>query len=80
MEDLKTYDIEWHHRYQIGQRHELSYGLNLRLMDHVVTNIELFDFLPASKKSNNYNVFVQDEIRLIEDRLQLTIGSPPDVE
>jgi iron complex outermembrane receptor protein len=74
-EDLKTYDLEWHHRYQIGARNEFSYGLNVRLMDHVVTNLELFNFLPANKKLYNYNVFVQDEIRLFDDRLQLTIGT-----
>ena len=44
-------------------------------MDHVVTNLELFNFLPVNKRLYNYNVFVQDEIRLIDDRLQLTIGS-----
>ena len=74
-EDLKTYDIEWHHRNQIGRRHEFSYGLNFRLMDHNVTNLELFAFLPANKKLYNYNVFVQDEIELIKDYLRLTVGS-----
>jgi iron complex outermembrane receptor protein len=74
-EDLKTYDIDWHHRNQIGRRHQLTYGLNLRLMDHLVTNLELFAFMPAHKKLYNYNAFVQDEITLITDRLRLTIGS-----
>jgi iron complex outermembrane recepter protein len=73
-EDLKTYDIEWQHRNQIGRRHQLTYGLNLRLMDHRVTNLELLVFLPAHKNLYNHNAFVQDEITL-NDRLRLTVGS-----
>jgi iron complex outermembrane recepter protein len=74
-EDLKTYDIEWQHRNQLGVRHQLTYGLNFRLMDHLVTNLDLFSFLPAHKKLYNYNAFVQDEITLITDRLRLTVGT-----
>lgn len=73
-QDLKTYDIEWQHRNQIGKRHQLTYGLNFRLMDHRVTNQELYVFLPAHKNLYNHNVFVQDEITL-NDRLRLTVGS-----
>ena len=73
-EDLKTYDIEWQHRNQIGLRHQLTYGLNFRLMDDRVTNLELLAFLPAHKKLYNHNAFVQDEITL-NDRLRLTVGS-----
>jgi iron complex outermembrane recepter protein len=73
-EDLKTYDIEWQHRNQIGRRHQLTYGLNLRLMDHRVTNQELLVFLPAHKNLYNHNAFVQDEITL-NDHLRLTVGS-----
>lgn len=74
-EDLKTYDIDWHNRYQLGQRHVLTYGMDFRLMDHKVTNLELFAFLPGHKKLYLYSLFVQDEIQLIRERLHLTLGS-----
>lgn len=74
-EDLKTYDIEWQNRYRLGQRHELTYGLNFRMMDHKVTNLELFAFLPEHKRLYLYSVFLQDEIMLIRDRLRFTVGS-----
>jgi iron complex outermembrane recepter protein len=74
-EDLKTYDIDWQHRNQLAQKHELTYGLNFRLMDHSVTNLQLFSFLPAHKNLHLYSLFFQDEIILIKERLQLTIGS-----
>jgi iron complex outermembrane receptor protein len=44
-------------------------------MDHLVTNLDLFSFLPAHKKLYNYNAFVQDEITLLTDRLRLTVGT-----
>ncbi len=73
-EDLKTYDVDWQHRYQ-WNRQELTYGLGLRLMDHKVTNLPLFAFLPDKKTLSLYNVFVQDEITLVEEKLRLTVGS-----
>ncbi|MEO8173685.1 MAG: TonB-dependent receptor [Sediminibacterium sp.] len=74
-ERLKTYDIDWQNRYQLGQRHVATYGFNLRLMDHSVTNLQLFQFLPEQKTLYLYSVFVQDEIMLIKDRLHLTLGT-----
>lgn len=73
-EDLKTYDIDWQNRHQPGRRHEVTYGMNFRLMDHKVTNLELFAFLPERKTLYLYSAFVQDRIMLLEERLDLTIG------
>lgn len=74
-EDLKTYDIDWQNRYQVGRQHELTYGLNFRLMDHKVTNLELFAFLPPRKTLYLYSLFVQDKITLVNERLHFTIGA-----
>lgn len=74
-EDLKTYDVDWHNRNALGRKHVLTYGLNFRLMDHKVTNLELFAFLPGHKNLYRYSAFLQDEIMLLNDRLRLTIGS-----
>jgi iron complex outermembrane receptor protein len=74
-EDLKTYDIDWQTRYRVGRNHELTYGLNFRLMDHKVTNLPLFAFLPGHKTLYLYSAFVQDEILLIRDRLRITLGA-----
>ena len=74
-EDLKTYDIDWQNRYQIGWRHELTYGLGFRMMEHKVTNLQLFAFLPERRTLYLYNAFIQDKITLVDDRLHLTIGS-----
>ena len=74
-EDLKTWDADWQNSYQLGQRHKLSYGANFRAMDHKVTNLELFAFLPAQKSLLLYSIFLQDEIALIKERLHFAIGN-----
>lgn len=74
-EKLKTYDLDWQHRFQLGRHQEVIWGLGYRLMDHEVENLELFKFTPAHKKLHLYNIFVQDEITLVENRLHLTVGS-----
>jgi iron complex outermembrane recepter protein len=74
-EDLKTYDMDWQNRYSIGRRHVLTYGTDFRMMDHNVTNLRLFAFLPGHKDLYLYSAFVQDETMLVEERLRLTLGS-----
>jgi len=73
-EDLKTFDIDWQHHYRVARQHEITYGLNLRLMDHKVTNLPLFRYLPGHKTLYLYSAFVQDEIMLVKERLKLTVG------
>lgn len=74
-EKLRTYDIEGQHRFRLARRHEIIYGLGFRFMDHEVQNLELFGFQPAHKSLYVFNVFLQDEITLIEDRLRLSLGT-----
>lgn len=74
-ENLKTYDIDWQNRYQLGQRNEVSYGVNFRMMDHTVTNLPLFAFLPGHKTLYLYSAFAQDKIMLIKKRLHFTLGA-----
>lgn len=74
-EDLKTYDIDLLMRNKMGDRHELTYGANLRMMDHHVTNMPLFGFFPGKKTLFLYSAFAQDKILLVKDRLRLTIGA-----
>ena len=45
------------------------------MMDHSVTNLELFAFLPAHKTLYLYSGFIQDEMALVPGRLHFTIGS-----
>lgn len=73
-EELTTYDFDGQHRFPIGQHQELIYGAGIRMMDHAVKNLELFAFKPAQKSLYLYNAFVQDEIKLVKEKLRLTLG------
>lgn len=74
-ENLATYDIDWQHRFALGSRQEVIWGLNARRMEHEVNNLQLFAFLPAREILNRYGLFLQDEISLIPQRLRLTLGT-----
>jgi iron complex outermembrane receptor protein len=74
-ENLDTYDLDGQHRFHIGDRNEIIWGLGFRLMDDRVENLELIGFTPGHKTMLLYSAFIQDEITLIEDRLRLTLGS-----
>ena len=75
IEHLKTYDLDWHSRLEAGKRHTFSFGTNLRVMDHKFNNSPSLQFAPANKILYLYSLFVQDEARLMGDRLKLTLGS-----
>jgi iron complex outermembrane receptor protein len=74
-EGLSTYDMDAQHRFQLGRRHEVIWGLGVRLMDHKTENLPELAFLPAHRTLQLYSGFVQDEIALVEDRLRLTVGT-----
>lgn len=74
-EDLKTYDLDWNNQYALGERHVLSFGSGFRLLDHRVTNLDLFKFLPEQKTLYLYNIYAQDDITMVKDRLRFTIGA-----
>lgn len=74
-EDLKTYDVDWQHRNQLGYRNEVTYGANFRIMNHNVTNLPLFGFYPSQKTLYLYSAFLQDKIILVKERLGFTIGA-----
>jgi iron complex outermembrane receptor protein len=74
-ETLDTYDLELRHRLAVGGLQDIVWGLGYRLMLDEVRNSPGLAFLPASLTRRLYSVFVQDEFRLAEDRLRLTVGS-----
>lgn len=74
-ERLTTFDFDGQHRFKLGNRNEIIWGLGARSMDHDVQNLELFGFNPAHKNLHIYNVFVQDEIVVIPERFRLVLGS-----
>jgi len=73
-----TWDLELQHSVRFGARNFVVWGGGLKLMrDRTGTQPELeglVDVLPASRKDEVINVFAQDTISLIPDRLNLVAG------
>jgi iron complex outermembrane receptor protein len=74
-EGLSTYDLDGQHRFQLGRRQEVIWGVGARLMDHATENVPALAFLPSHRTLKLFSAFVQDEIALVNGRLRLTVGS-----
>jgi iron complex outermembrane recepter protein len=74
-EDLSTYDVDFQHRLHFGERNEFIWGLGYRQIDQDILNSPSLAFLPADVMRRRYNGFVQDEMVLVKDRLNLTVGT-----
>jgi iron complex outermembrane recepter protein len=74
-EDLKTYDIDFQFRFALGERQSITWGAGYRLMQDEVHNTAALAFIPPDKNMQLFSGFLQDEITLIPDRLELTLGT-----
>ena len=74
-EDLKTYDFDFQHRIPFGRRHNVIWGGGYRLMVEKLHNTPSLSFSPEDRDMHLFNMFLQDEIALIEERLHLVLGT-----
>jgi len=74
-EKLDTYDVDFQHRFPAGRRNDIVWGAAYRVTRDNVNNSPALAFLPSPLTQNLYTGFAQDEIKLIENRLHLTLGS-----
>ena len=72
---VDTYDIDFQHRFQLGGRNEILWGLGHRFMHDSFENSIGISYFPDSSLNYISNAFIQDKITLIENELYLTIGS-----
>jgi iron complex outermembrane receptor protein len=73
-DDLTTYDIDFQHRFAVGQRNRIVWGLGYRYTHDVVGNAPGIGFLPTSLTQSLYSQFIQDEIAL-QPNLSFTLGA-----
>jgi iron complex outermembrane receptor protein len=74
-EDLDTYDVDFQHRFALGEWNNIVWGLGYRLIEDDVGNTPALAFLPARLSRQWFSGFAQDEIALVQDRLHLTLGT-----
>lgn len=74
-EDRDTADIDLQHRFLLGQRQEIVWGLNYRVTADDLKGSTNVSLSPSQRTTHLVSAFVQDEIDLVPDRLRLTLGS-----
>lgn len=73
-EQRNTFDLEFQHRFEVGERNEFIWGAGYRLTIDDFENTSFQSLDPDSKSDNLFSAFIQDQITLTE-RLKLTIGT-----
>ncbi|MDB6046058.1 MAG: TonB-dependent receptor, plug [Gammaproteobacteria bacterium] len=73
-DDLTTYDIDFQHRFALGGRNRVVWGLGYRFTHDVVENAPGLGFSPDVLNQDLFSAFLQDEILLGSD-WSVTLGS-----
>ena len=74
-QDLNTTDLDFQHRFSLGDANDLVWGLGYRIVADDIENTPANAFLPPKVTRTSFNLFFQDEIELSRDQLALMIGS-----
>ena len=71
-----TFDVDFTHYFSLGNRNNLTWGTGYKRMNSAITNTVMLAVNPTIDSNDIYNLFVQDEIALDEDKRWLfTLGS-----
>ncbi len=73
--DLESFDIDFQHRFQLSDRHNIIWGANYRLYHNKVSDTEIVRFSPREQTNHQASVFISDDISLIPNRLLFTLGT-----
>jgi iron complex outermembrane recepter protein len=74
-ETRDTVYVDYQHHVAWGQRHDLIWGGGYYFTGDQITGSFTVSFNPPGKNLQVFNVFVQDEIALIPDKVYLTAGT-----
>jgi iron complex outermembrane receptor protein len=75
-EERDTFDLEMQHRLALTDSHSINWGMGYRYsQDRYGTGTPLVSFRDASIGRQLFSLFVQDDIELIANTLNLTLGS-----
>jgi len=74
-EKLNTLDIDFQHRFNLGDRQELVWGAGYRFIHDKTSDTPTISMQPDCIDQNLFNVFVQDSITIVRERLRLILGS-----
>ncbi|MBI5895541.1 MAG: TonB-dependent receptor [Desulfobacterales bacterium] len=74
-EEVDTYDVDLQHRFALGARQEIMWGMGYRLIQGDLQSTPIMSFDPAERTDDLFSLFLQDEIALMPKKLALIVGS-----
>jgi iron complex outermembrane receptor protein len=74
-ESRRTSDLQLEHRFSVGDRNDIIWGIGYRYTTDEYNDTELIRWNITNDNFQLFNLFVQDEIALVPHRLWLTLGS-----
>jgi iron complex outermembrane recepter protein len=74
-ERIDTFDVDGQHRFPLGERQDVIWGLGYRLIADHDLSAGFASFDPNSATRQIASAFVQDEIAIVPEGLRLTLGS-----
>ncbi|RKY08422.1 MAG: TonB-dependent receptor [Planctomycetota bacterium] len=74
-ESRDTFDIDFQHRFQLLDGHNLIWGLGYRHTGDNTDNTYTVAFNPSNRNEELFSGFVQDEITIVDDLLKLIVGT-----
>jgi iron complex outermembrane receptor protein len=69
-----TLDVDFHDRFMVGPRNEITWGLGYRFVNGEFASTDLTSLQPT-KNDNLYSAFVQDTFTVVPDKWFFTLGS-----
>lgn len=73
-EELNTYDVDLQHVFKLGERQKIVWGGGYRYMQDNVTNSQTSVFDPEDLNFDFINAFIQNQITVIPEHLNVTLG------
>jgi len=70
-----VYDMEFQYRLAVGERHDIVCGSGFRYSEDCLTDSYWIGIEPERRCDRLYNVFLQDEMSFLDNRLRLTLGT-----
>jgi iron complex outermembrane recepter protein len=74
-EHLDILDLDFQHRLPLAERHDLVWGFGYRWHQDEVGNSSVIGFFPPRRSFGLASLFAQDEVSLLGDRLDVTVGT-----
>lgn len=74
-EQRKTWDIELQHARPVGERHHLVFGAGARRTSDDIVDGPVLGLEPNSRADDLSNIYAQDVMSFLDDRLQFTLGA-----